>query len=37
LKSKSGRRPTAEAASGWSNDIDDDDDDGYVFILLSMD
>lgn len=30
LKSKSARRPTAEAASGWSNDIDGDDDSGYV-------
>jgi len=27
-KSKSARRPTAEAASGWSNDIDEDT--GYV-------
>jgi hypothetical protein len=30
LKSKLARRPTAEAASGWSNDIDGDDDSGYV-------
>jgi hypothetical protein len=31
LKAKSARRSTAEAASGWSNDIDGDDDSGYVF------
>jgi len=30
-KSKLAQRPTAEAASGWSNDIDGDDDSGYVF------
>jgi hypothetical protein len=28
LKSKSTRRPTTEAASGWSNDIDGDGDNG---------